>query len=99
MAATGRRAAHDPRCAERLRLRLLIEAGDPAEPSTRLLHQVADAIRAHCGHSALKAYRLAWGWTVDRAVREFHAMCQQAGLGRRGLTERSWLGWEAGGRP
>ena len=64
-----------------------------------LLHEIAGLVFEHCGHSRLKAYRLAWGWTVDQAVKAFHAMCQQAGLGARGLGERSWLGWEAGGRP
>ncbi|MGQ0779435.1 MAG: hypothetical protein ACT4NY_34300 [Pseudonocardiales bacterium] len=96
---TRGRSAHDLRCAERLRLRLLVEAGEPPHPSTTLHHDIARGIAACCGHSALKNHRLAWGWTVDQAVNAFHAMCQEHQLGARGLGERSWLGWEAGGQP
>ncbi|MGH3922551.1 MAG: tetratricopeptide repeat protein [Pseudonocardiaceae bacterium] len=93
------RSAHDLRCAERLRLRLLLEAGEPPEPSTVLHHAISRRIAGCCGHSALKSHRLAWGWTVDQAVNALHAMCRAHQLGARGLGERSWLGWEAGGLP
>ncbi|MGH4006784.1 MAG: tetratricopeptide repeat protein [Pseudonocardiaceae bacterium] len=96
---TRERSAHDPRCAQRLRLRLLMEAGEPPEPDTALHHAIARRIARCCGHSALKSHRLAWGWTVEQAVSAFHAMCREQRLGARGLTPRSWLGWEAGGWP
>ncbi|MBV9141117.1 MAG: hypothetical protein JO115_09385 [Pseudonocardiales bacterium] len=93
------RSAHDSQCAKHLRLRMLIEAGEPTEPSTALRHAIAHQIVTCCAHSALKSHRLAWGWTVEQAVDACHAMCHEQGLGARGLTERSWLGWEAGGLP
>jgi hypothetical protein len=96
---TRRRSAHDRRCAARLRLQLLMEAGEPPEPDAALHHAIARRIAGCCGHSALKSHRLAWGWTVEQAVDAFHAMCQEQRLGARGLTQRSWLGWEAGGQP
>ncbi len=91
--------AHELRCAERIRLRLLLEAGEPAEPSTPLRHVIARQIAKCCGHSALKSHRLAWGWTVEQAVGALHTMCRDQRLGARGLSQRSWLGWEAGGQP
>lgn len=93
------RSAHDPECAKHLRLRMLIEAGEPTEPSTALRHAIARQIVTCCAHSGLKSHRLAWGWTVEQAVNACHAMCHEQKLGARGLTERSWLGWEAGGLP
>lgn len=93
------RTAHGLRCSERLRWRLLMEAGEPSEPSTALHQAIARQIAGCCGHSALKSHRLAWGWTVEQAVNTFHAMCREQELGTRGLCERSWLGWEAGGQP
>lgn len=98
-AAAHAHSAHNVRCAERLRLRLLLEAGEPAEPTTVLRHAIARQIVGCCSHSALKGHRLAWGWTVEQAVGAFHAMCRDQHLGARGLCQRSWLGWEAGGRP
>jgi hypothetical protein len=92
-------ARHDRTCAERIRTRRLVQAGEPSDPPTALLHQIAREIRACCGHSALKAHRLAYGWTVDEAVTAFHEMCKHQKLGARGLTGRSWLEWEAGARP
>ena len=91
--------AHGYRCAENLRLRVLLEAGEPAEPSVALRRTLVRQIAACCGHSALKSHRLAWGWTVEQAVGAFHAMCRDQRLGARGLSQRSWLGWEAGGQP
>jgi len=90
---------HELSCAQRLRLRALLQAGEPAEPPIALLHDVARQIRNCCGHSPLKSHRLAWGWTVNQAIQALHQMCRTERLGARGLGERSWLGWEAGGRP
>lgn len=90
---------HDLACARRLRARRLAEAGDPAEPDLVLIHDLAKEITACCGHTRVKAYRLAYGWTVWSAVQRFHRMCQQQRLGARGLSERSWVQWEAGTTP
>ncbi|MGH3870789.1 MAG: hypothetical protein ACRDSR_04615 [Pseudonocardiaceae bacterium] len=80
-------------------MRLLIAAGEPPRSDTALYHAIARRIAGCCGYSALKSHRLAWGWTVEHAVNAFHVMCQEQRLGARGLTQRSWLGWEAGGQP
>jgi hypothetical protein len=96
---TATHPTHGRRCAENLRLRLLLEAGEPAEPGVALRRALVRQIAACCGHSALKSHRLAWGWTVEQAVGAFHAMCRDQRLGARGLSQRSWLGWEAGGQP
>jgi hypothetical protein len=90
---------HDLKCAQRLRLRRLIEAGEPPEPPPGLLHEIARAISTCCGHTRLKCFRLAYGWTMNQAVDAFHAMCKAGELKLRGLTVRSWLEWEAGARP
>ncbi|MGH8903036.1 MAG: hypothetical protein ACRDYA_15525 [Egibacteraceae bacterium] len=90
---------HDRTCAVQIRTRLLVEAGDPPEPPARLLHDIAQEIRKCCGHSLLKAHRLAYGWTVTAAVAALHTMCKDHKLGTRGLTARSWLQWEAGANP
>lgn len=58
------------------------------------LDAIAERIRSCCGHSPLKAHRLARGWTIDKAVEAFHQMCARDGLGARGLTVRSWIEWE-----
>ncbi len=89
----------DRRCAERIRARRLLHAGEPADPPSGLLHEIAGEVRECCGHSLLKAHRLACGWTVDEAVVAIHAMCKEQKLGSRGLTGRSWLEWEAGAKP
>lgn len=78
---------------------MLAGAGDPAGPPLFLLEAIAGEIVRCCGHRALKGYRLAHGWTVERAVAAFHAMCSEHDLGARGLTIRSWLEWEAGEYP
>ncbi|MGH8899084.1 MAG: XRE family transcriptional regulator [Egibacteraceae bacterium] len=96
---TLREDRHDRRCAERIRTRRLLEAGEPADPPLWLLREIAGEIRGCCGHGWLKAHRLAGGWTVDEAVAAFHGMCKERRLGSRGLTGRSWLEWEAGARP
>jgi len=78
---------------------MLAEAGDPADPSPFLLEAIAAEIVRCCGHNALKANRLAYGWTFERAVTALHTMCREQELGARGLTVRSWLEWEAGDHP
>jgi hypothetical protein len=78
---------------------MLAEAGDPADTPLFLLEAIAAEIVRCCGHHALKANRLAYGWTVERAVTALHTMCREHELGARGLTVRSWLEWEAGDHP
>lgn len=63
------------------------------------LHEIAADIARQCGHSPFKAHRLAWGWSVSEAVEAFHEMCRHEKIKPRGLVARSWLEWEAGGRP
>ena len=86
---------HDRSCAERIRLRELIAAGEPAMPDVRLLHTIAAKIRRCCGHNGLRAHRLAWGWSVPEATGQVHALCTAQRLGARGLTIRSWHQWES----
>src|SRR6266487_845319 len=60
---TGRVVAkgqHPPSCAKGIRVRA-------TEEGWRLA-QTINAIRDHCGVSALKAHRLARGWTLAKAV-------------------------------
>ncbi len=97
--ATLRVERHDRACAVSIRTRRLLRAGEPADPPVWVLREIAGEVRECCGHSWLKAHRLAWGWTVDEAVAAVHAMCKERKLGWRGLTGRSWLEWEAGARP
>jgi len=78
---------------------MLAEADDPADPPRFLLEAIAAEVVRCCGHRALKASRLAHGWTVERAVSALHTMCREHALGARGLTIRSWLEWEAGDHP
>jgi hypothetical protein len=92
-------STHDVGCARRLRASMLAEADDPADPPIFLLEAIAADIVRCCGHHALKANRLAYGWTVERAVTALHTMCREHELGARGLTIRSWLEWEAGDHP
>lgn len=75
---------HDVNCARRIRAR---SSGGSSDA-------LAEEIRSCCGHSPLKAYRLARGWTIEKAVASFHEMCVREGLGARGLTARSWIEWE-----
>lgn len=88
--------AHHARCAANIRAQMLHAAGSPVEPDPYLLAQVATAIVDHCGHRKIKAFRLAYGWTVAQAVTEVHTLCHRDGLRPRGLHERSWKQWEAG---
>ena len=64
-----------------------------------VLGRIAAEIAAQCGVARLKAHRLARGWTITQAVDAFHSMCRRERLKPRGLTARSWMDWEAGGRP
>ncbi|GHJ44003.1 hypothetical protein Cs7R123_13450 [Catellatospora sp. TT07R-123] len=89
---------HQAECAFSIRAELLRAHGAPDPPPAGLLAAVAAAIIDHCGHRPLKAFRLAHRWTVAQGVREVHALCRGHGLGPRGLHERSWKEWEAGGR-
>ena len=90
------RRPHTLRCARELRVKLLVEAGDPVQPSRDLLHEIAVAISEHCGYSILRSYRIAWNYSVEQVVAAFHRMCRENSLGSRGLSERSWKGWEGG---
>ncbi|HEY9390457.1 MAG TPA: hypothetical protein VIR27_11935 [Mycobacteriales bacterium] len=90
------RRPHTLRCARELRVKLLVEAGDPVQPSPDLLHEIAVAISEHCGYSILRSYRIAWNYSVEQVVAAFHRMCRENNLGSRGLSERSWKGWEGG---
>ncbi len=90
------RVTHNDRCAEQIRLRALIHAGEPAEPDALLLADIADEIRVHCGHVPLKAYRLAYGWTVEAALGLFQALCVELEFAQQGLSVRLWRSWEAG---
>lgn len=89
------RRAHKPhsnRCADDIRLRLLVAAGR-SDPPPQVLHGIAEAIQQCCGHPALKAHRLAWGLTIK------HAAAAVAVDGEDlGNVERRWRYWEAGGR-
>lgn len=89
----------DAGCAEAVRRRHLdrVPAGD--ELRAEVLHEIAAEIAGQCGHSLFKSYRLACGWSVSEAVEAFHAMCRREKIKPRGLVARSWLEWEAGGRP
>lgn len=90
--STAPAALHDSRCAERIRMKVLAAAGDPDDPPISLLHEVAERIVSCCSHRRLKAFRLAFGWTVREAVERATSSSDHP----RGLAERSWLGWEAG---
>lgn len=86
-------------CADRVRSQYLGPLGPGEEPAVELLHELAREIAGQCGHSAFKAHRIAWGWTVAEAVEAFHDMCRQERIKPRGLVTRSWMEWEAGSRP
>ena len=85
--------------AGRIRYQYLSQFGDGADLPVELLHRMATDIAGQCGHTLLKAHRLAWGWTVAQAVEEFHRMCRREKIKPRGLVARSWMDWEAGSRP
>jgi tetratricopeptide (TPR) repeat protein len=89
----------DNDCAGRIRYQYLSQLGDSADLPVELRHRMAMDIAEHCGHTLLKAHRLAWGWTVAQAVEAFHRMCRRERIKPRGLVARSWMDWEAGSRP
>ncbi len=91
--------AHDDRCAQRIRVLHLAEAGDPPAPPTELLHAIAAEIQSCCGQVPLRAYRLAYGWTIAAAIRALHSRCTDDGLSHPGVSKRAWQDWEAGKRP
>jgi RHS repeat-associated protein len=85
-------------CVERIRGLYLGQSGhDGVEAG--LAGRIAADVAAQCGVTRLKAHRLARGWSVTRAVDAFHAMCRHERIKPRGLTVRSWMEWESGGRP
>jgi hypothetical protein len=84
--------------AGRIRYQYLSQFGDGADLPVELLHRMAADIAGQCGHTLLKAHRLAWGWTVGQTVEEFHRMCRRERIKARGLVARSWMDWEAGSR-
>jgi len=88
---------HPAACALSLRAQMIYASGLAEPVPIEMLTDIAAQIIAHCGHQPLKAFRLAHNWTVAHAVSEVHALCEREGLGRRGLHERSWKEWEAGG--
>ena len=89
----------DNDCAGRIRYQYLSQLGDSEDLQVGLLHRMAVDIAGQCGHTLLKAHRLAWGWTVTGAVDAFHQMCRRENIKPRGLVARSWMDWEAGSRP
>jgi tetratricopeptide (TPR) repeat protein len=91
--------AHDDRCAERIRVLRLADAGDPPTPPTELLHEVTAEIQSCCGQVPLRAYRLAYGWTVAGAIKALHSRFADDCLGHPGVSKRAWQDWEAGKRP
>ncbi|MEW9532842.1 XRE family transcriptional regulator [Microbispora sp. NPDC049125] len=92
------RPVHDGECAQRIRMLRLLQATEP--PSLAVLSAIAVEIAQCCGHHPLKCFRLAHGWnSAEKAVQALHRMCDEQGLGARGLTKRSWLDWESGHRP
>jgi tetratricopeptide (TPR) repeat protein len=89
----------DAGCAERIRHKYAGELQTADGMLAVILGRIAADIAAQCGVGRLKAHRLARGWTVAQAVGAFHAMCRRERMRPRGLTARSWMDWEAGGRP
>src|SRR3984957_16768529 len=85
--------------AGRIRYQYLSQFGDSADLPVEVLHRMAADIAEQCGCTLLKAHRLAWGWTVGKAVETFHRMCRRERIKPRGLVARSWMDWEAGSRP
>jgi tetratricopeptide (TPR) repeat protein len=87
---------HDLRCAERARRRALAEAGGVGELGPGGAARLASAIAGCCGHTRLKAFRLAHGWSVEETVRRLHELAASVGAGPLGLAARSLVDWEAG---
>ena len=68
---------HPPRCAAMLRRQA------PSQGWT--LSQLVDTIASHCGHTRLRAHRLARGWTLNQLITE---MIASSGEGGRLATSR-----------
>jgi tetratricopeptide (TPR) repeat protein len=90
---------HDDRCSQRIRVLRLAEAGDPPAPPAELLQAIAAEIQSCCSQRPLRAYRLAYGWTVGAAIKALQDRCVSDGLGHPGISKRAWQDWEAGKRP
>ena len=88
----------DSERAERIRYRYLGQDRPPDGTSAGLLNEIAADIAVECEVTHFKAHRLARAWTVAQAVEAFHRMCRRENI-KRGLTVRSWMEWESGGRP
>lgn len=89
-------SSHGIECAERIRRSWGVR--DDSMPMQTARH-IATQIHSCCGFPDLKCFRLACGWSVDYAVARFHEMCRVQGIKPRGLTSRSWWGWESGTMP
>ena len=89
----------DTECAERIRYQYTAQLESADGLRAEVLSRAAAEIAEQCGVTRLKSHRLARGWTVTQAVDAFHAMCRRERIRPRGLTARSWMDWEAGGRP
>ena len=89
----------DATCAERIRRRYADQLQSADGQRAVVLRRIAAEVAEQCGVTRLKAHRLARGWTVTQAVEAFHSMCRREAIKPRGLTARSWMDWEAGGRP
>ncbi len=89
---------HDGSCAQRIRVLRLAESGDPPSPPAELLQAVAAEIQSCCGQVPLRAYRLAYGWTVTGAIKALRDRAS-GGAGYSGVSKRAWQDWEAGKRP
>lgn len=92
-------AVHDISCGKALRERVLGQADSPDPVPATLIAEIAQMIADHCGHRLLKCRRLAQGWTVAQAVQAAHGFIEAEGLGKVGLSERSWKDWETGVLP
>lgn len=90
---------HAQECADRIRTIRLYDAGDPALPDAYLVHEIAAAISACCGHHPVKALRLARGWSIPEALGCLAVVCERDGLHVHGATKRAWIAWEAGNAP
>ena len=88
----------DSERAERIRYRYLGQSQPPDGTSAGLLNEIAADIAIECEVTHFKAHRLARAWTVAQAVEAFHRMRRRDNI-KRGLTARSWMEWESGGRP
>lgn len=87
---------HEARCANRLRARREAQHGRGVVLPPAAVRELVEEIVRCCLHTRLKAFRLAYGWSVNQAVERVHELCRREGLGARGMTRRSVLEWESG---